>query len=102
MYDKLVTQFNGGSAPDVIHFEAAGIRPFAVDGYLADLTDYVSDDLWSALAYAAAVTGALYSSCLISSAQMMRAVLLAKATAANFGGLRLRSPASQGDGLPPR
>ena len=32
----------------------------------------------------------------------MRAVLLASATAANFGGLRLRSSVSQGDGLPPR
>lgn len=49
VYDKLVTQFNGGSAPDVIHFEAAGIRPFAVDGYLADLSDYISDDLRSGI-----------------------------------------------------
>src|SRR5713101_5173540 len=32
----------------------------------------------------------------------MRAVLLASATAANFGDLRLRSWVSQGDGLPPR
>ena len=49
VYDKLVTQFNGGSAPDVIHFEAAGIRPFAVDVYLADLSDYISDDLRSGI-----------------------------------------------------
>ena len=32
----------------------------------------------------------------------MRAVLLASATAANFGDLRLRSPASQGDAFAPR
>jgi ABC-type glycerol-3-phosphate transport system substrate-binding protein len=44
IYDKLITQFNGGSAPDIIHYEAAGIVPFAVDGYLADLTPYLSDD----------------------------------------------------------
>ncbi len=38
VYDKLITQFNGGAAPDIIHFEAASIVPFAKDGYLADLT----------------------------------------------------------------
>src|SRR4051794_41985400 len=32
----------------------------------------------------------------------MRAILLASATAANFGDLRLRSAVSQGDALPPR
>src|SRR5450756_793817 len=32
----------------------------------------------------------------------MRAILLASATAANFGDLRLRSSVSQGDNLPPR
>lgn len=44
VYDKLITQFNGGSAPDIIHYEAAGIVPFAVDGYLADLSPYMSDE----------------------------------------------------------
>jgi ABC-type glycerol-3-phosphate transport system substrate-binding protein len=44
IYDKLITQFNGGAAPDIIHYEAAGIVPFAVDGYLADLTDLMSAD----------------------------------------------------------
>ncbi|MFE6304400.1 ABC transporter substrate-binding protein [Nocardiopsis sp. NPDC057823] len=43
IYDKLITQFNGGAAPDIIHYEAAGIVPFAVDGYLADLSDHMSD-----------------------------------------------------------
>ncbi len=38
IYDKLVTQFNGKAAPDIIHYEAASIVPFARDGYLADLT----------------------------------------------------------------
>lgn len=44
IYDKLITQFNGGAAPDIIHYEAAGIVPFAVDGYLADLTDLMDKD----------------------------------------------------------
>jgi len=47
VYDKLVAQFNGGAAPDVIHYEAASIIPFAVDGYIADLTDLVDPDLKS-------------------------------------------------------
>ena len=44
IYDKLITQFNGGAAPDIIHYEAASIVPFAVDGYLADLSEYMSDE----------------------------------------------------------
>lgn len=44
IYDKLITQFNGDAAPDIIHYEAASIVPFARDGYLADLTDLMSDE----------------------------------------------------------
>lgn len=44
IYDKLITQFNGGAAPDIIHYEAASIVPFARDGYLADLTGVMSPD----------------------------------------------------------
>ncbi|MFC7879018.1 ABC transporter substrate-binding protein [Isoptericola sp. NPDC057391] len=44
VYDKLITQFNGGAAPDIIHYEAASIVPFARDGYLADLSEYMSDE----------------------------------------------------------
>ena len=44
IYDKLVTQLNGGAAPDIIHYEAASIVSFAADGYLADLTDLMSDE----------------------------------------------------------
>ncbi len=42
IYDKLITQFTGGTAPDIIHFEAASIVSFAQDGYLADLSDLVA------------------------------------------------------------
>src|SRR5699024_438764 len=44
IYEKLITQFNGGAAPDIIHYEAASIVPFAVDGYRADLTELMSDE----------------------------------------------------------
>ena len=42
--DKLTTQFAGGVAPDIIHYEVLGIVPFARDGYLADLTDLLSKE----------------------------------------------------------
>jgi ABC-type glycerol-3-phosphate transport system substrate-binding protein len=44
IYDKLITQFNGGAAPDIIHYEAASIVPFARDGYLADLSEFMSEE----------------------------------------------------------
>ena len=42
MHDQLVTQFQGGTAPDIIHDEAADIGGFANQGYLADLSPYLS------------------------------------------------------------
>ncbi len=55
VHDQLVTQFQGGTAPDIIHDESADIMGFANQGYLADLSPYlsdevktsVSDDVWS-------------------------------------------------------
>lgn len=43
--DQLTTQFAGGTAPDIIHFESAAIGGFAEQGYLADLTPYLSQDV---------------------------------------------------------
>lgn len=61
-------------------------------------TDYISDDLWSALAYAAAATGALCSSYFMSRAQMMRVVLLASATVTSIRGFEPSS--AQATNLP--
>lgn len=47
VHDQLVTQFQGGTAPDIIHYESAAIAGFAEQGYLADLTEYLGDDLRS-------------------------------------------------------
>lgn len=44
-FDKLITQFTGGTAPDIIHYEASSITSFALDGYLADLTDLIDPAL---------------------------------------------------------
>ena len=43
--DQLVTQFQGGTAPDVIHYESAAMTQFAEQGYLADLSGSLSDDV---------------------------------------------------------
>ncbi|MEJ3659008.1 extracellular solute-binding protein [Actinomycetes bacterium KLBMP 9759] len=41
VHDQLVTQFQGGTAPDVIHDESADISGFARQGYLADLGPHI-------------------------------------------------------------
>lgn len=50
VHDQLVTQFQGGTAPDVIHDESADIMGFANQGYLADLSPHLSDDVKGAVA----------------------------------------------------
>lgn len=43
--DDLLTSFEGGEPPDIIHYEAALSNQFAQQGYLADLTELVPDKL---------------------------------------------------------
>jgi ABC-type glycerol-3-phosphate transport system substrate-binding protein len=38
VHDQLVTQFQGGTAPDIIHDESADITGFINQGYLADIS----------------------------------------------------------------
>ena len=45
VHDQLLTSFDGGTAPDIIHDEAADIAGFAQQGYLADLTQARSPEL---------------------------------------------------------
>lgn len=47
--DQLVTQFQGGTAPDIIHYESAAILGFAEQGYLADLGPYLSEETTSSV-----------------------------------------------------
>ena len=47
--DELVTQFAGGSAPDIIHFESAALAQFAQQGYLADLSGVLSEETMAAV-----------------------------------------------------
>ncbi len=45
VHDKLVTQFQGNTAPDVIHDEAADLAGFAKQGFLADMSPMISSNL---------------------------------------------------------
>lgn len=47
--DQLVTQFQGGTAPDIIHYESAAMAGFAQQGYLADLDGMISDEVVSSV-----------------------------------------------------
>ncbi|WP_440710935.1 ABC transporter substrate-binding protein [Herbiconiux sp. YIM B11900] len=49
VHDQLVTQFQGDTAPDIIHDESSDIMGFANQGYLADLSPYLSDDVKNAV-----------------------------------------------------
>ena len=65
VHDKLVTQFAGNSAPDIIHDEAADIAGFSRQGYLADLTSLIPADLksdvpasvWKSVTFDGKITG---------------------------------------------
>ncbi|TDV47814.1 ABC transporter substrate-binding protein [Actinophytocola oryzae] len=49
VHDQLVTQFQGDTAPDIIHDESSDIMGFAQQGYLADIGKYLSKDVTSAV-----------------------------------------------------
>ncbi|MFJ5838249.1 ABC transporter substrate-binding protein [Streptomyces shenzhenensis] len=47
VHDQLLTAFEGGEAPDLLHDASDDLADFAHGGYLADLTDLLSDRLTS-------------------------------------------------------
>lgn len=47
VHDQLLTSFEGGEAPDVIHDASDDLADFAYGGYLADLTDLLPERLKS-------------------------------------------------------
>ncbi len=68
--DQLVTQFQGGTAPDVIHSSSEGMIGFARQGYLADLGPLLSDETSSA------VPDALWESVTVDGARIAAPTLL--------------------------
>jgi ABC-type glycerol-3-phosphate transport system substrate-binding protein len=65
VHDQLLTSFEGGAAPDIIHDEANDLTDFAHGGYLADLGDLLPDSLkkqipdasWDMVSFAGGVYG---------------------------------------------
>jgi multiple sugar transport system substrate-binding protein len=65
IHDKLLTNFVGGTATDIIHDEAADIAGFTQQGYLADLTKLlpktlkssISDKIWETVTFNKKITG---------------------------------------------
>jgi multiple sugar transport system substrate-binding protein len=49
VHDYLVTNFAGGTSPDIVHDEAADIAGFTQQGYLADLKSLIPGSLKSAI-----------------------------------------------------
>lgn len=45
VHDALVTQFQGGTAADIIHDESADLAGFVNQGYIADMTSLIPEDL---------------------------------------------------------
>jgi multiple sugar transport system substrate-binding protein len=65
VHDKLLTNFVGGTAADVIHDEAADIAGFTEQGYLANLTPLIPKalkrsipkEIWATVNYGKRITG---------------------------------------------
>jgi ABC-type glycerol-3-phosphate transport system substrate-binding protein len=65
VHDKLLTNFVGGTAADIIHDEAADIAGFTAQGYLADLRPLIPKslkssipkELWATVTYSGKITG---------------------------------------------
>jgi ABC-type glycerol-3-phosphate transport system substrate-binding protein len=94
VHDKLLTSFVGGTAPDIIHDEAADIRGFAQQGYLADLTKLrssaltssIPQNIWSSVTFNHKVAGVpflLQTYNLFANATMLKQAGIAVPTEAN-------------------
>jgi multiple sugar transport system substrate-binding protein len=65
VHDKLLTNFVGGTAADIVHDEAADIAGFTQQGYLADMSPLIPKDLkneipastWATVNYGHKITG---------------------------------------------
>jgi ABC-type glycerol-3-phosphate transport system substrate-binding protein len=64
VHDQLLTSFEGGEAPDIIHDEAGDLTDFAHGGYLADLRPLLPDGLKRQISRAnwdtATIAGGIY------------------------------------------
>ncbi len=94
VHDKLVTQFAGDSAPDIIHDEAADIAGFVDQGYLADMSKLLPADfksqipqgIWDSVTFKGGIYGAptlLQSYVVFANKKQLAAANIAVPTADN-------------------
>ncbi|MER5294205.1 sugar ABC transporter substrate-binding protein [Streptomyces pharetrae] len=92
VHDQLLTSFEGGEAPDVIHDASDDLADFAYGGYLADLTDLLPERLkadipprtWETVTFGDGIYGVPFL-------QEPR-VLIANATWLRESGVRIPTP----------
>ncbi|OSZ60250.1 hypothetical protein OQI_11770 [Streptomyces pharetrae CZA14] len=92
VHDQLLTSFEGGEAPDVIHDASDDLADFAYGGYLADLTDLLPERLkadipprtWETVTFGDGIYGVPFL-------QEPR-VLIANATWLKESGVRIPTP----------
>ncbi|RPF37116.1 ABC transporter substrate-binding protein [Streptomyces sp. TLI_185] len=92
VHDQLLTSFEGGEAPDIIHDASDDLADFAYGGYLADLTDLLPQRLksdipqrsWQAATFGDGIYGVPFL-------QEPR-VLIANATWLKESGVRIPTP----------
>ncbi|WP_051833758.1 ABC transporter substrate-binding protein [Streptomyces sp. NRRL S-646] len=92
VHDQLLTSFEGGEAPDIIHDASDDLADFAYGGYLADLTDLLPQRLksdipqrsWQAATFGDGIYGVPFL-------QEPR-VLIANATWLKKSGVRIPTP----------
>lgn len=92
VHDQLLTSFEGGEAPDIIHDASDDLADFAYGGYLADLTDLLPQRLKSDIPQrsweTATFDGGVYG---VPFLQEPR-VLIANATWLKESGVRIPTP----------
>ncbi|MFI8947116.1 ABC transporter substrate-binding protein [Streptomyces sp. NPDC053750] len=92
VHDQLLTSFEGGEAPDIIHDASDDLADFAYGGYLADLTDLLPERLkseiprrsWDTVTFGDGIYGVPFL-------QEPR-VLIANATLLEKSGVRIPTP----------
>ncbi|WP_395576801.1 ABC transporter substrate-binding protein [Streptomyces sp. BK79] len=92
VHDQLLTSFEGGEAPDIIHDASDDLADFAYGGYLADLTELLPERLksdiprrsWDTVAFGDGLYGVPFL-------QEPR-VLIANATLLKRAGVRIPTP----------
>jgi ABC-type glycerol-3-phosphate transport system substrate-binding protein len=92
VHDQLLTSFEGGEAPDIVHDASDDLADFAYGGYLADLTDLLPERLksdipqrsWDTVAFGDGLYGVPFL-------QEPR-VLIANATLLKKAGVRIPTP----------